>query len=92
MLRGGKKAPQRERKANAEARKLRPRGSEKDTGGAGDKDEVGGLLHLNEKEKLSRHGGEERGGLGRRTEPELIDPISVCRNQRTTGEETIKED
>jgi len=30
----------------------------------------------------------ERGGLGRRTEPELIDPISVCRNQQTT----IKED
>lgn len=37
------------------------------------------VLHLNEKEKLSHHGGEERGGLGRRTEAELIDPISVCR-------------
>lgn len=54
--------------------------------------EMEGLLHLNEKDKLSRHGAEERGGLGRRTEPELIDPISVCRNQQTTGEETIKED
>lgn len=58
----------------------------------GKREEVGGLLHLNEKEKLNRHGGEERGGLGRRTEAELIDPISVCRNQRTTGEATIKED
>lgn len=74
--------PQRERKANAEARKLRLRGSEKEEGG----EEMGGLLHLNEKEKLSCHGGEKRGGLGRRTEPGLIDPISVCRNRQTTGE------
>lgn len=53
---------------------------------------MGGLLHLNEKEKLSLHGGEERGGLARRTEAELIDPIAVCSNQQRTGEETIKED
>lgn len=31
------------------------------------------VLHLNEKEKLSHHGGE--GGSG----AELIDPLSVCR-------------
>lgn len=34
MLRERKKTPQRERKANAEARKLRPRESEKEMGGA----------------------------------------------------------
>lgn len=47
----------------------------------------GGEVHLNEKQKLSCSGGEDRRGSG-----EPIDPISVCRNQRTTEEETIKED
>lgn len=47
----------------------------------------GGEVHLNEKQKLSCSGGKDRRGSG-----EPIDPISVCRNQRTTEEETIKED
>lgn len=81
--------PQRQSKVT----KLRPKESEKEKGGRrSGGEEVGGLLHLNGKEKLSCHGGEERGGLGRRSEAELIDPISVCRNQWTTREETIKED
>lgn len=37
------------------------------------------MLHPNGTQKQSHHGGEEKQGLGGRTEAELIDPISVCR-------------
>lgn len=53
---------------------------------------AGGLLHLNEKEKISCRGGEERRREEKRGEPELTESIAVCRNQGTTGEETIKKD